>query len=157
MKNKHVGILIIGIAVVFLFVVMSFNNALETIVAVSCTHGDSCPMQVTLDTQKGISYGLIGLIIIGGALLMFFMKDEKESGTTHGTPTTKKTEYKDLDAREQHIISLLQGADGSMFQSDIVKETKQSKVKVTRVLDKLEGKKLIERKRRGMANVVLLK
>ena len=44
-----------------------------------------------------------------------------------------------------------------MFQSSLVNETKLSKVKVTRILDRLEGKSLIERKRRGMSNVIILK
>ena len=47
--------------------------------------------------------------------------------------------------------------EGSVYQSDIIKETKLTKVKVTRILDKLEGKKLIDRKRRGMTNIVVLK
>jgi uncharacterized membrane protein len=44
-----------------------------------------------------------------------------------------------------------------MFQSDLVEGTGMQKVKITRLLDRLEGLKLIERKRRGMTNVVILK
>ena len=44
-----------------------------------------------------------------------------------------------------------------MFQSDIAEKTGFDKVKVTRVLDRLEGKQLIERKRRGMTNIVILR
>ena len=159
MKNKHVGILIISIAVVFLFVVMSFNSALNTIARMSCTHGDSCPMEVTLQTQKGISYGLISLIIIGGGLLIFFMKDEENKQKIQSKKKEPVIEMnlKNLDPREKHIMQILHREDGSIYQSDIVKETKQSKVKITRVLDKLEGKGLIERKRRGMTNIVILK
>ncbi len=47
--------------------------------------------------------------------------------------------------------------EGSIYQSVLVSETTFSKVKVTRILDKLEGKHLIERKRRGMTNIILLK
>ena len=36
-------------------------------------------------------------------------------------------------------------------------KTDFSKVKVTRLLDKLEAKNLIERRRRGMTNAVVLK
>ena len=45
----------------------------------------------------------------------------------------------------------------TIFQSDLVEKTEFDKVKVSRILDKLEGRQLIERKRRGMTNVVVLK
>tara|TARA_Y100000310_G_scaffold89923_1_gene87070 strand:- start:31223 stop:31678 length:456 start_codon:yes stop_codon:yes gene_type:complete len=151
MKNKQVGLILIGVAIIFLFVVISFNSALDEIARMSCTHGDSCPMEVTLQTQKNISYGLIGLIIISGTLLIFFMRDEEKKAIA------KNIDLEKLDPREKHIMQILMDHEGSVFQSDLVKETKQSKVKITRVLDKLEGKGLIERKRRGMANIVLLK
>jgi len=163
MKNKHVGFLIIGLALVFFFVVMSFNNALETIVNTSCTHGDMCPMHITLKTQKAISYSLIGLLIGVGGFVSFLMKDEtiireiKETNKKHLSEEDKKGKLNDLEGTELEVMNIILREDGSVYQSDIVKETKQSKVKVTRVLDRLEGKGLIERKRRGMTNVVVLK
>ena len=57
MKNKQVGFLIIGIAVVFFFVVMSYNNALQTITEQTCMMGEACPMNITIKTQEVISYG----------------------------------------------------------------------------------------------------
>jgi len=48
-------------------------------------------------------------------------------------------------------------SDGSIIQSDLVERTKFNKVKVTRILDRLEGMNLIERRRRGMTNIVMLK
>ena len=44
-----------------------------------------------------------------------------------------------------------------MYQSSLMKETGFSKVKTTRVLDRLETKKILERKRRGMTNLVVLR
>ena len=159
MKNKHVGYLIIGIAVLFFFVVMSFNNALETIVNTTCTHGASCPMHVTLKTQKAISYGLMGLIAIVGGVISFFLKDEevKREHKKSISIEERKRKLENLDEAEREIMNIILREDGSVFQSDLVKETKKSKVKVTRVLDRLEGKHLIERKRRGMTNVVVMK
>ena len=54
-------------------------------------------------------------------------------------------------------MEVLLREEGSVYQSDLIKETKLTKVKVSRVLDKLEGKGLIERKRRGMTNIIVLK
>ena len=135
MKNKHVGFLVIGIAILLFFIVLSFNNALETIVNTSCDHGTSCPMQVTLKTQEKISYGLMGLLVLFGSFLAFFMKEE-------GVKTTKLSHVK-----KKKLISGL---------SDLIKESGMNKVKVSRILDRLEGKGLIDRKRRGMTNIVIL-
>ena len=58
---------------------------------------------------------------------------------------------------ENIILKKLIESDGTIFQSTFVEELDFSKVKVTRLLDKLEGKGVLERKRRGMTNVVILK
>ena len=47
--------------------------------------------------------------------------------------------------------------DGLMYQSDLVKETGFSHAKVTRCLDALENRGLLERRRKGMGNIVLLR
>ena len=44
-----------------------------------------------------------------------------------------------------------------VFQSDIVEKTGFPKVKVTRLLDRMEHRGLVERRRRGMSNIVLIK
>ena len=162
MKNKHVGLLILGMAIVFLFIVMSFNSALETIVRTSCTHGISCPMEITLKTQKAVSYSLIGILIVVGGFIAFFMKSSE--GVVHHHHHKKEMSKEDkskkletLDEAERTIMNIVLREDGSVYQSDLIKETKRSKVQVSRVLDKLEGKGLVERKRRGMTNVIVLK
>ncbi len=163
MKNKHVGFLIMGVAILFFFIVMSFNNALETIVRTSCTHGVSCPMEITLKTQKTISYSLIGVLMAVGAIISFFMKDIEKVlhyPTMYHKDNSKEEREKKiekLDGAEKAIMNIVIRENGSVYQSDIIKETKRSKVQVSRVLDKLEGKGLIERKRRGMTNIIILK
>ena len=64
---------------------------------------------------------------------------------------------KNLDNEEKVIIDKLKEKQGSMYQSDLIKETQYSKVKMTRILDKLESKGILEKKRRGMTNIVVLK
>ena len=158
MKNKHVGILVVGISVLFFFIVMSFNKALNSIVELSCTHGEMCPMQATLQTQEIISYGLMGLLLLVGLFMIFFMKDEKVYiEKKHISDEEKKTKLENLDDEERSVMNIVLRKEGSVYQSDLIKELKVSKVKVSRLLDKLEGKGLIERKRRGMTNVIVLR
>ncbi|RBI64665.1 transcriptional regulator [halophilic archaeon] len=61
-----------------------------------------------------------------------------------------------LTNNEQVIYETLLDADGVLPQNEIVDRTDISKATVSRVLDSLETKNLVERKRRGMGNVVLL-
>ena len=163
MKNRQVGFIIIGIAVVFFFVVMSYNNALQTITEQTCTMGETCPMHITIKTQEAISYSLMGLLVAVGILIAYFIKDEKiiERKVLHKPEKLSSEELNgkiaDLDEEEKQLIQIVMREEGSAYQSDLIKETKLSKVKVSRLLDRLEGKGLIERKRRGMTNVVILK
>jgi len=168
MKNRYVGYLIIIITFVFFIIVMSFNQALATIVNTTCTHGAACPMHVTLRTQQWISYSLMGLLGVVGVFVSFFLKDNNEKIVVKETvreinngkelsEKEKKEKLNDLDGQEREIMNIILREEGSVYQSDIVKEINVSKVKVTRVLDKLEGKGLIERKRRGMTNIVVMK
>jgi len=64
---------------------------------------------------------------------------------------------KGLTGDEKKVFDLIAKSDRTIYQHEIVKQTEFSKVKITRVLDKLESKDLIERRRRGMSNIVVLK
>lgn len=59
-----------------------------------------------------------------------------------------------LRNNEKAIYSLLVDADGQLPQRDLVAGTDLSKATVSRTLDALEQKDLVERKRQGMGNVV---
>ena len=164
MKNRYVGMLIVGVAVLFFILVLSFNNALNSIVNTSCTHGMECPMHFTLFTQEIISYSLIGLLVLIGIVIAFFMKDEHTTIIHNNhekkkelTEEEKKEKLESLDEEEKRVMNVILREDGSVYQSDIIKETGLGKVKVSRLLDKIEGRGLIERKRRGMTNVIILK
>ena len=76
MKNKNVGMLTIGIAILIGFIVFSFNRALTKIVDTTCTHGSDCPMWGTINFQTNISIGIMAAIIIIGLYLFFFGKEE---------------------------------------------------------------------------------
>jgi uncharacterized membrane protein len=61
-----------------------------------------------------------------------------------------------LANNEREIYEIILDADGVIAQSDIVEGTDLSKATVSRTLDSLESKNVVERKRRGMGNMVLL-
>jgi len=164
MKNRLVGILIVIIAVLIGFIIFSFNRALTNIVNTACSHGSSCPMWGTIDFQTNVSLGIMVFVVIIGVYLIFFGKEEKIvtkfKRITRETKITKESYKKilsSLKGDEKIVLGKIIQAEGTIFQSDIVDKTKFPKAKVTRILDKLEGRGIIERRRRGITNVVILK
>jgi len=162
MKNRNVGYLIIGIAVVIGVIILIFNLGLKNIVQDTCTHGSTCTMYDTISMQTWLSLAIAGIILVIG-LFLIFSKEEKEIVTKTKTVKVnierkrKPIDYSKLLDEEKTIMKIIEESDGTIFQSDLVEKSKFSKVKVSRILDKLEGRQLIERKRRGMTNVVVLK
>jgi uncharacterized membrane protein len=64
---------------------------------------------------------------------------------------------KTLKDDEQKIYKVIIDSDGIVNQSGLIEKTELSKSNVSRALDLLESKGLVERRRRGMGNIVLLK
>jgi hypothetical protein len=60
------------------------------------------------------------------------------------------------DEDEKVIIGLVVEAGGSAFQSDLVERSGFSKGKVSLVLDRLEARGIVQRKRSGMTNLVVI-
>jgi len=167
MRNKVVGVLIIVIAALIGFIIFSFNQAMTSIVNSSCSHGPSCPMWGTISFQTNVSIGIMLFIIVIGFYLIFFSKEERivtkiKTIKSQFEPKkiTKENYQKvisNLDNDEKVVFEKIIESQGTIFQSELVEKTKFAKVKVTRILDRLEGRDLIERKRRGMTNVIVLK
>lgn len=162
MRNRIVGFLIIFVALLMGFIIFSFNKAMTEIVNTSCEHGPSCPMWGTIGFQTNVSIAIMIFVIIIGIYLIFFGKEEKKVSKEEikGTSVSKEAYeeiMKTLNDEEKTVLENIIEANGTIFQSDLTEKTNFNKVKVTRVLDKLEGRGIIERRRRGMTNVVILK
>jgi len=156
MKNKHVGLLVISVSLLIALIIFIFNKALKKIVLTSCTHGAECTMWTTLNVQTLISIILMIFVLLIGIYIFFFVKDN-----SYVTKKINKKNYSsillDLSKDEKFIYEKIIDSQGTIYQSSLVDNINYTKVKVTRILDKLEGKNLIERKRRGMTNIVILK
>jgi uncharacterized membrane protein len=158
MRNKNVGFLIIGLAIILGVIVFIFNNALTTIVNTSCSHGSTCPMYGTINTQTYVAIALIAIIVIIGLVLIFAKESEKIVLKTKTVRERRKpVDTSNLDPNEKKIVKILQNENGAIFQSSLMEKLGVGKVGITRLLDKLEAKQIIERKRRGMNNIVVLK
>ncbi len=137
---------------------MIFNYTLKKLIGDTCTHGSTCSMYDTVAIQTWISLAIIIIIIVIGLAIMFTKPKEKVIIKTKTIKEKKKKlDLNELDKDEKSVINLLLSEGNAMFQADLMEKLEIGKVKTTRLLDKLEAKQFIERKRRGMNNIVVLK
>lgn len=163
---KSIGYLLIGFSVI-LFVVLSFIKIqVDKQSAFLCEKFhenkldmNECPVHKNNSFWANISWTIlsafgIDFLIFGvGVYIIFFQKTYSKE---------LKKEFKEIDLsmlsdEEKKIYEIVKGKDGFAYQGDLMKETEFSKVKITRILDKLESKDILERRRRGMANIIVLK
>jgi len=159
MKNKNVGFLIIGIAIVMAVIVLLFNGVIKENIGLTCSHGPSCEMYTDLRIQTWISLIIVGVVFIIGLFLIFAKESEKIilKTKTRTIKEKRKINLDNLDSEEKNIVKILQEENGAIFQRTLMEKLGIGKVGMTRILDKLEAKQIIERKRRGMNNIVVLK
>jgi uncharacterized membrane protein len=164
MENRYVGFIVLGTAALMGLIIFLFNRTLTNITQAACTHGPECPMWQSISLQTSISLVLMGVILIIGLYLVFSDKIDKIFFKHKSKTESKQIPKPDytkvlatLSIDEKNVFEKLVDAQGSLFQTELVEKSGFNKVKVTRLLDKLEGRNLIERKRRGMSNIVILK
>ena len=162
-ENKTmIGVIAIVLAL-FAVTVFFYNQTLNNLAATSCTDMNSCPHEKIVETQNIIIAALLIVIVLMAGWLVYSAYSKKEEKMGVAEPAAKekhnprKVDASSLDDEERKILAFLQMRRGSVFQSEIQTRTGFSKVKVSRLLDKMEQKSIIERKRRGMANLVVLR
>lgn len=151
--NKWLGLLIIAVSLILGGVIYSLYTQLLSSEMAECGCGSAvCPARnPPIPVYLGITLVVI-LTGVGAYFLLFFPQSE---------PSINKAEWekklKTLKEEEKKIYQLLMNNDGVLFQSDLVQKSGMNKVKVSRTLDLMQSRGLLERRRQGMANVVILK
>lgn len=99
------------------------------------------------------------ILVVSGMYLLFFDSAEKPAGELVLGERKKRWEQivKTLKNDEQKIYKATIESDGIIEQSVLPEKTEISKSNVSRALDLLESRGLVEKRRRGMTNTVLLK
>jgi len=159
MENKNVGYLLLGLSIVIIFIIFLFNSALSQIISSSCTMAghENCIMEQTLKEQTYLSIGITAIVIIVGLFLVFSKQSERiVIKKVKDRIVEKKVDLSKFKPEEKQVYTLVK-EHGAIFQADLIEKTGFGKAKVTRIIDRLEGHSLVERKRRGMTNVVVLK
>ena len=161
LSQKHMGISLIIISIVLIILLSFVKSNVDTQEAYLCeiSHSSSdlditqCPAHTSSNSWLIIVAFGFSFVLLGGGIYLTYVPLKKP---------IEKIDFKEVDLStleedEKRIYGILKHSGGYKFQGDLIKETSMSKVQITRLLDKLEAKKVIERKRRGMSNVIILK
>jgi uncharacterized membrane protein len=149
-----------------LFIISAFTLVVKLL--------NSTPIQVYVDENKASVTQIPGFfttmdtiilvvasIVLGisGAYLLLPVSVEKPTEKSVLEEREERWEKisKTLKDDERKIYEAILDSDGLVNQSELAEKTGLSKSNVSRSLDLLESKGLVERKRRGMGNIVLLK
>ncbi|MBD3262745.1 MAG: MarR family transcriptional regulator [Candidatus Altiarchaeales archaeon] len=155
----HISARKIGAAIIFasflmILLLIWFIDTLSSMSRESCTCGDTCGM-VYFEVPPTFYLGLLGVCLLLFSGIYLTVKGDSMGETDNKKRWMERLEK--LGGEEETVYKLIADAGGTLFQTEISEKTGLSKVKVTRVLDKLESRRLVERRRRGLVNIVVLK
>lgn len=160
MKPKHLGLSILAISIIIIGILFWFNNNLTEQNLLTCNslcgEGDSCSIEScpfnSENNNSSIFILIIGLLVAFSGGIGFYLITLKEEKIIE----QKEYDITKLNNEEKELFLFIK-ENKRIYQSKIIEKFNFPKVKVTRILDKLEVNNLIERKRRGMSNIIVLK
>lgn len=163
------GSLLVGFSLILLFILIWVKVNVDTEQSFLCKFVETSPdlsMEECPAHDSNTSwlllagFGIAFLVLVSGFYMLFLPakgKLEEHSPAKEHQQAEKEINVSSFSEEEKRIYELLKLNQGSIYQSDLIKETGLTKVKISRLLDRLEGKSIIDRKRRGMTNIVVLK
>ena len=160
-NSKTVGSLLIGFAIILIFILtfVKLDNDEKSEILCEEFHSNQldiqeCPVHTSnFSWMIILAYGIGFVILLIGVFLLLMPKFTKEGAKRE----FKQVEISKITEEERKFYDIIKSKGGSVYQSDLIKETGFSKVKTTRILDHLETRGITERKRRGMTNIIVLK
>jgi uncharacterized membrane protein len=132
---------------IFMYYISTLTKKSEQL---GCYNNEKC-----IVIEKGLSLshfaiGMFSFILALGFYLLFFSKEM--------VIEQKSYDLSKLNKEEKMVFSFIkENKEKGVYQSRIVEHFNFPKSKVSRILDRLEANNLIERKRKGMTNVIVLK
>lgn len=156
MANKNLGYGLIVVSILLLIILLFVKADMDEQGAYLCKlveadpnlSLDNCPAHESNSSWLIVVAIIVVVLGLGAGISMVLPKRTSQ--------TITKIDTSRLDKEERNIYEILKKNNG-IYQSDLIKETGLTKVRITRVLDKLESKGIIERRRRGMTNAIFLR
>ncbi len=158
--EKKVAVLLILAGISLMGVVYSFTQQYMEVSDLSCELqcgmdvAENCPHRSGLPLASYVGFTSSSAILLVSLYLLFFRKREKGILWIH---QKNPKLLKSLGHDENTVFRVITDSGGAVLQREIIERTGFSKAKVSRILDRLEVKGLVERRRSGMSNLVILR
>jgi len=112
-------------------------------------------------TLYDVALLVVSSLVAGMSVIYLMLFDDLQRPTGEMLLESRLSKYEGLIPTlkddEQKVFRAILDAQGIIAQSELTEVTGVSKSNVSRALDLLESRGLVERKRRGMGNTILLK
>jgi len=159
MVQKILGVVLIVLGLAMILVDVSFTmefmaRGLELHKTCPLPPG-VCPFIET--PWQGYFLFSIGIALIVMGVYLYRYRVQPEQPRPMLDPKKAQETASKLDGDEKAVYQFIAAGNGMVFQSKLIEKTGFTKVKISRILDAMEAKGLLERRRRGMTNIVVLK
>lgn len=162
MINRKLGIVLLGIAVVFsVLLVLLTNSFFDRAEQLGCyPDTEAC---IAVDSSLAVThvgFGVIGFVLALGVYLLFFYSGEQ--AIIRRLEDEKSSSLKDarldlimraMDDSEKSVFRAVVEQDG-ISQSTLVLRSGLSKSKVSEILSDFEAKKLVKKVKKGKINFI---
>ncbi|MBI2004313.1 MarR family transcriptional regulator [Candidatus Pacearchaeota archaeon] len=150
-NNRKLGIVLVVLSLIIGGIFFYYiSNLTQKSQDLGCFSNAGCsPIERGLSFSH-IAVGIFSFIFALGFYLLFFTRER----------IIKQKEYDitKLNSEEKKMFLFIrENKEKGIYQSNIVEHFNFPKSKVSRILDKLERTGIIERRRRGMTNIIFLK
>ena len=150
-NNKKFGVVLVILSLIIGGIFVYYiSNLTQKSQELGCFDNIECS---TIERGLSISHiaiGIFSFIFALGFYLIFFNRER--------IIEQKEYDVSKLNSEEKKLFLFIkENKDKGVYQSNIVEHFDFPKSKVSRILDKLEQTGIIERRRRGMTNIIFLK
>jgi uncharacterized membrane protein len=150
LTTRQIGYTMVAFAIVNLFTVFYLIDQIRQLNTLICSNY-SLPSSLYPLINNIPVPAVFGIIInISLAMLGIFLIVTERHITRAETETQQKWKrnLKELAGEDKLLYELIGNSGGAIYQSQLVQKSGMNKVRVTRILDKLELQGLVERKRK---------
>ncbi|MBR9690938.1 MarR family transcriptional regulator [Candidatus Woesearchaeota archaeon] len=163
MGNKRLGLIIIGLSILFSLLLWAFNNQVSQLKADSCAYPDTCDAthEPPFLTHGGIAVVVATLSL--GTYLLFFEKSHKtlikklkEDASIKSSEERFNLILMGLNEDEKKVLTAVKEQDG-ITQHTLGIRTNLHKSKLSIIVGILEEKGLIKKEKKGKTNQLFLR
>lgn len=161
MNNKIIGYILIIVVIITGVFIYIFHSAIHDITYDTITQKPECSENLKIidthsDYHLHVTNFLLVMLLLCGIYFAFIENLKINKNIVKNKKENFDEIKKTLTDNEIKIFDILVKNNGVILQSELVKESKLSKVNITRALEKLQNKKIIIKQRFGMTNKIFL-